>query len=101
MHNHTTLRGCRWTQSVKRKHSWDFQLDKNLVIDLGWSLHLCITQPPLFTSVIQGWGPRASPLFKRCTTIPLFMGAEVPAGVFTYRTYPLGGALAMTRGVKS
>ena len=51
----------------EEKHSWDFQLDKNLVIALGWSLHLCITQHPLFTSVIQGWGPRASPLFKRCT----------------------------------
>eukprot|EP00976_Prorocentrum_cordatum_P096995 1190813-Prorocentrum_minimum.AAC.2 len=35
----------------------------HLVIALGWSLHLCITQHPLFTSVIQGQGPRASPLF--------------------------------------
>ena len=49
-------------------NSWDFRLDKNLVIALGWSLYLCITQHPLFTSVIQGWGPRASPLFKQCTT---------------------------------
>eukprot|EP00959_Pyramimonas_sp_CCMP1952_P055037 1150168-Pyramimonas_sp.AAC.2 len=29
---------------------------------------LCISQRPLFTSVIQRWGPRASPLIARCTT---------------------------------
>eukprot|EP00959_Pyramimonas_sp_CCMP1952_P095166 1990043-Pyramimonas_sp.AAC.1 len=43
-----------------------FQLEKNVVVALGWSLHLCTTQHPLFAS--QGWGPKASPLFKRYTT---------------------------------
>eukprot|EP00976_Prorocentrum_cordatum_P029451 599792-Prorocentrum_minimum.AAC.2 len=74
--------------------SWDFQLEKNLVFALGWSLHLCniaslygsscanngkdalntpeslhlcITQHPLFTFEMQGWGPRASPPIVRCT----------------------------------
>eukprot|EP00959_Pyramimonas_sp_CCMP1952_P376204 7879959-Pyramimonas_sp.AAC.1 len=35
---------------------------------LGWSLHPCITQHPLFTFAIQGWGPRATRLIIRCTT---------------------------------
>eukprot|EP00976_Prorocentrum_cordatum_P039597 804662-Prorocentrum_minimum.AAC.1 len=52
------------TRTVKRKHSCDFQLDKSLDIALGWSFS--VLRKTL--KVIQGWGPRASPLFERCTT---------------------------------
>eukprot|EP00959_Pyramimonas_sp_CCMP1952_P205497 4297435-Pyramimonas_sp.AAC.1 len=55
------------TTLLERNRTWDFQLEKNEVVALGWSLHLCTTQHPLFTSVIQGWGPRASPLSIRYT----------------------------------
>eukprot|EP00959_Pyramimonas_sp_CCMP1952_P393472 8244471-Pyramimonas_sp.AAC.5 len=46
----------------EEKHSWDFQSKETylLVFALGWSSHPGITQHPLFTFGIQGWGPRAS-----------------------------------------
>ena len=50
-----------------------YNTHNNLVIALGWSLHLCITQHPLFTSVIQGWGPRASP----SNDVPLYQKSSV------------------------